>query len=297
MNIPRIVTNPALQLLASPGETHEVHVIIRRIANQAPYTLRGRNRQYIVSRDNARNAHILKVPLSVWMHGCDKAKPVAENSSISYDIQSSRTGLKAPLTFEVWPIAGKSVEAAQVDSQSKCEALLDIMETLILRLGYSINKASMKELLTPYLKDAENREANGPSINMFTDFDRNEIIEFINCMNWNPSPTSIPPQFRKLLDKLGAPEAVLQGLDFLEAGDIDGLEKFTDELTVDEPAAINIADPKPPVIPAPKPAETPKPQAAADAPRALTNSERQAAYRARKRAEKEAAEALKLQTV
>lgn len=103
MKLPAIVTNAALQALASPTETHEVHVIVRRIANAAPYTLRGRKRQYIVSRDSRRGAHILVVPLSVWMAGCSPDR-VAENDSIAFDIQSSRTGLKAPLTFEMWPI-------------------------------------------------------------------------------------------------------------------------------------------------------------------------------------------------
>lgn len=101
--LPKLVTNEALAALASPNETHEVHVIVRRIVNHAPYTLRGRRRQYIVSRDPVRNAHILKVPISVWMAGCTDGT-VNENDSIAYDIQSSRTSLKAPLTFEVWPI-------------------------------------------------------------------------------------------------------------------------------------------------------------------------------------------------
>jgi hypothetical protein len=103
MKLPSIVTNAVLQSLAAPDETHEVHVIIRHIANAAPYTLRGRRRQYIVARDNKRGSHILRVPLSVWMAGCSSEKFV-ENDSICFDIQSSRTGLKAPLTFEVWPI-------------------------------------------------------------------------------------------------------------------------------------------------------------------------------------------------
>ena len=115
MNIPAIVTNAALQLLASPEETHEVHVIVRRMVNQAPYTLRGRRRQYVVSRDTARNAHILKVPLTVWMDGCDASKPVLENDSIAYDLQATRTALKSPLTFEIWPVAVKSPTEIDID--------------------------------------------------------------------------------------------------------------------------------------------------------------------------------------
>jgi hypothetical protein len=112
MNLPAIVTNAALQKLADPSDTHEVHVIVRRIANAAPYTLRGRRRQYIVTRCQVRGAHILKVPLSLWMGGCRQDKPVMENDSICYDLQGSRTGLKSPLTFEVWPVEGKQKTSA-----------------------------------------------------------------------------------------------------------------------------------------------------------------------------------------
>jgi hypothetical protein len=117
MNIPAIVTNNALRLLASPEETHEVHVIVRRLVNQAPYTLRGRRRQYVVSRDTSRNAHILIVPLSVWMHGINKEKPVMENDSIAYDLQATRTALKSPLTFEIWPVKKQAPQAIKIAEQ------------------------------------------------------------------------------------------------------------------------------------------------------------------------------------
>lgn len=201
MTLPRIVTNAVLQQLAAPGETHEVHVIVRRIANAAPYTLRGRHRQYIVSRDVARNAHILKVPLSLWMASCVENKPIAENDSIAYDIQSTRTGLKSPLTFEVWPIAGKTEQSAAV---ANSDAIVDGA------LAYNSGKP--------------------PSANPF-------------CVD----------------SQLILHTAWLRGFEIAEA-----------------------------LSPAPKAKQEPAPSGESTA---LSNKERQAAYRARKRAEKEAAEA------
>lgn len=114
IKLPAIVTQAALDKLRAPDETHEVHIIVRRIVNQGPYTLRGRVRQYIITSDKRRGSHILRVPLSVWMAGCP-TNTVVQNDSICYDITSTRNFTKSPLTFEMWKIGADAAEPEKVE--------------------------------------------------------------------------------------------------------------------------------------------------------------------------------------
>jgi hypothetical protein len=279
MNIPRIVTDAALKQLAAPDETHEVHVIVRRIANQAPYTLRGRRRMYLVTRDQKRNAHVLRVPLSLWMTDVVADKPVAENDSIAYDIQASRTGLKAPLTFEVWPIEGANVSAKPAQHS---DSIIDLLETLILRLGSAKNPESYKSLITPDLEKANSRESQRPVLEIFKAAGRTGIIEFIEKMDWNPASESLAsPE-----DQDPLTEAKRAGVNAYLAGKTPAVNPFT----ADEESELNAAwlegfETGEAMQPAPKP-QAPAPSTE---PAPLTNAQRQAAHRARKKAEREAA--------
>ncbi len=144
LQLPKLVTQADLNKLAAPDETHEIHIIVRRIVNQAPYTLRGRLRQYIVQRDQKRGAHILRVPLSVWMAGCP-INTVIQNDSICYDITSTRTFTKSPLTFEMWRIAGDKetapVPTAEIPAEAR-EQFAAILDTLdapeVVRQAFSL---------------------------------------------------------------------------------------------------------------------------------------------------------------
>lgn len=242
MTIPRLCTQEALLKLAKPDETHEVHIIVRRIANQAPYTLRGRARQYIVQRDPKRAAHILRVPLSVWMDGV-KSGTVVQNDSICYDIMSNRTAVKAPLTFEVWKVGADAPES----EIKQPEAILELFETLVLRLAQANNPESYKQHLTPYLEKAAGRISQPPTVEMFKAGERTDILEFIERMDWldpdEKSKKSAADQpeiareaddgFLAILKLLNAPECVAKAYLMALASDVAALGTLHDEIKAD----------------------------------------------------------------
>ncbi|MCW1885507.1 hypothetical protein OKA04_12275 [Luteolibacter flavescens] len=102
MNLPQIVTAADLIRFAAPNETHAVRLVIRQINNPGIYTLRGLSRRYLATRDNEIGAHVIDVPVSVWMAGVPKGV-YAKNTSIAQDVLGTRNALKTPLMILVVP--------------------------------------------------------------------------------------------------------------------------------------------------------------------------------------------------
>jgi len=104
-NLQKNVTNQTLAANAAPDETGMVRVIVRRVANKAPYTLRGRKRSYRAEFNQQAGAHCIDVPLSLWQGGVDGG-PYRDNDSVAHDIMANRGSTMAPLVYLVLPWAG-----------------------------------------------------------------------------------------------------------------------------------------------------------------------------------------------
>lgn len=132
LTLPRTITAAELEKLAAPDETHAVRLIARRVAASVPYTLHGKSRRYVLAKDHTANAHILDIPVSVWMAGAPTGGYV-DNLSISHDIQGNRFALKAPLILQVVPWKGaKPTEKPGMPAAEKAQplaALRDLAET------------------------------------------------------------------------------------------------------------------------------------------------------------------------
>src|SRR5688500_7871968 len=91
MNYPNIVTNAFLASVAAPDEQMMVRLIVRHVANLTNYVVHGRKqRHYHFAFDRAANAHVLDVPMSVWMAGVDTKLPARDNDSIAWDLCNKR---------------------------------------------------------------------------------------------------------------------------------------------------------------------------------------------------------------
>lgn len=133
MNLPKTVTAAVLAAAAAPDETAVVRVLIRRVFNQNPYTLRGARRTYIATHNPTVGCHCLDVPLSVWMDGVPAAG-YRDNESVAHDLMGLRGAGKSPLVFLVVPINGSAVIApatsASVPTDSN-SSVFDALETLL----------------------------------------------------------------------------------------------------------------------------------------------------------------------
>ena len=136
ITLPKEINQQVLDKLAKPDETHEIHIIVRRVANAGPYKMRGRLRNYSVARDEKRGAHVLRVPLSVWMAGCP-VNTMIQNNSVCYELTGTRSFTKSPLTFEMWKLETDEVAAEKVEDFPQPEmqreaddAFLAILEQL-----------------------------------------------------------------------------------------------------------------------------------------------------------------------
>lgn len=118
MNYPNIITNKFLASVASPTEQMMVRLIIRHVANNSVYNLHGRkNRHYHFEFNRQFNAHILDVPLSVWMDGVNTAVPAQDNASIAWDLMNKKHSFGSPILIVVpWPNA-KALEQ-RVDAET-----------------------------------------------------------------------------------------------------------------------------------------------------------------------------------
>lgn len=104
-NLQKTVTNAMLAANAAPDETGMVRVLVRRVMNKAPYTLRGKLRSYRAEFNQQAGAHCVDVPLSLWQGGIDSG-PYRDNNSVAHDIMAARASNMTPLVYLVLPWAG-----------------------------------------------------------------------------------------------------------------------------------------------------------------------------------------------
>ena len=100
MKIPALLDRRTLSKMASPDETHCVRVILQKVSNPAPYTVRGRIRRYLFERNQQLCSHILDVPVSIWMAEVPNNGPHRQNPSVSDDLKPT---MQLPFTIQVIP--------------------------------------------------------------------------------------------------------------------------------------------------------------------------------------------------
>lgn len=130
MHLPKFVTQEVLNQLAAPTDRVMVRVVLRRIGNTAPYTVWGKKRRYVFRRDPELGAHVLDVPMSVWMWGFPDG-PYRDNLSIAHDLQGNRAAVKAPLVFLVIESGAVADAEAPQAGEASHESLLAFRELLV----------------------------------------------------------------------------------------------------------------------------------------------------------------------
>lgn len=216
MNVPNTLTNRALAKLASPDETHAVRVVIRRVMNRGPYTIRGRIRHYIADHDPKLMVHVLDVPASVWMSGFPSG-PYKENQSIAHDLQGNRGSSLSPLVFLIVPWKdAKSNPAATCKDSLQVEASpavkdtesLTMLRVLAEELGAPDLLLSAIDLVASDRPSSEIVSALETTVRNLASGDHGDTsksgVSTVN--NIEPSPTpSVPPETPTTSDKPTAP--------------------------------------------------------------------------------------------
>jgi hypothetical protein len=106
MRLPASLDRRNLAQFAAPNETHAVRVVLQKVANSAPYLVRGRLRRYIFERNPEVGAHCLDIPVSVWMANLPKGGSYRQNESIADDL---RPTIQLPFIIHVVPWKGAKV--------------------------------------------------------------------------------------------------------------------------------------------------------------------------------------------
>lgn len=197
--LPPIINAAVMREHASEGETHAIRIILLNSVGATLYTLRGQGRRkgkYILEKSGASGRHQLDVPVSVWNRDLPKGR-YHDNPSIAHDLLSRPNPL-APFALQIVP--WNSVETSEVESLGDAPAespteispsLVNLIETLVLRLAEAKDIKRCDSLLTPYLHTAIQRESAEPSMKIFEACNRTEILEFINKM-WPPYDPDAP---------------------------------------------------------------------------------------------------------
>lgn len=103
MNLPSLITQSYLDSIASPDDTIAMRVILRRVNSSAPYTLRGKLRQYSLNFISKIGVHALDVPLTIWNNTINPEKVYQDNLSVAHDMQAARSAHLAPLVIVAVP--------------------------------------------------------------------------------------------------------------------------------------------------------------------------------------------------
>jgi hypothetical protein len=106
MNFPSEMTQAQANLLAAPTDTIAIRVIVRRVANQSLYRLRGKRRSYVLDYSPEMRCHFIDIPLAAWSFGIDCAKPYEDNQSVAHDIQANSGHAESLILLPV-PWGGK----------------------------------------------------------------------------------------------------------------------------------------------------------------------------------------------
>lgn len=113
MNLPKLVDRSWLAANAKPDEQWGVRLVLRTVANDKPYKVQGRVRQYVFTKNREANAHCLDVPLSIWQDGVGNTN-YRNNGSMAWDVQSTRT--LSPIVVIVIPWQTAKVETPVVEA-------------------------------------------------------------------------------------------------------------------------------------------------------------------------------------
>jgi len=179
MNLPNFIDRKALKARASEGETHAVRLILRRVTSTVPYTLRCRARSYIFERNLKLSAHILDIPLSIWMDQSTAARGVP---ALCDDLRSTDA---MPLSFHVVPW-GESTVAESQESETKQDLAdaLDLVEKLIASLAVSHNTARFERVSHsfPEAESAMMREGQSEADRLLRKHGRERMADFQQAM-------------------------------------------------------------------------------------------------------------------
>jgi hypothetical protein len=115
MNIPNTLSRQTLASLA-PDDTHCVRVILKKVANNAPYLVRGRTRKYLFERNPEVKAHALDIPVSVWMQGANESRGYRPGISIPEDLKPT---MQMPYVIHV--VERKAARQASAASDAPAE--------------------------------------------------------------------------------------------------------------------------------------------------------------------------------
>lgn len=102
--LPRLIDAAVLRANASPTDTVCMRVELRGVPSNVPYRLAGKGIQrYLLTYDPEQHAHILDVPVSLWMEN---------RENLARDIMGGPHSSKLVVLSAPWNKAAKTPEAA-----------------------------------------------------------------------------------------------------------------------------------------------------------------------------------------
>lgn len=135
MNFPSEMTQAQANLLTAPTDTIAIRVIVRRVANQSLYRLRGKRRSYVLAYSPEMRCHFIDIPLAAWSFGIDVAKPYEDNHSVAHDIQANSGHAESLILLPV-PWGGKvAAFDAKSEEPGPSAAVLTSLRNLAERFG------------------------------------------------------------------------------------------------------------------------------------------------------------------
>ena len=185
MQIPSIVSKSTLAQMNLPPQTHAVRIIAHANNNPTTYRLRCRTREYRFERCGVVGKHILDIPLSVWMHGTI-VSPFRETNSIADDFRKADNG-----NFTIHLIPLEQPAKPETTDLGDTAEMLDLLETLILRIADTFDPELTRQNLTPELEEAYKRSGQVAAERLFVKYGRTGIVAFQNIM-WPASPAETP---------------------------------------------------------------------------------------------------------
>lgn len=192
MQVPPIISRTTLSELSFPNDTHAVRIIAHGSSNPTMYRMRRQRREYRFERDGLVGKHILDIPLSLWMHGASES-PFRETHSIADDFRNAESG---NFTIHIIPLVQPAKPEAitpppATTGDSDIPEMLDLLETLILRIADSFDPELTRQNLTPELEEAFKRSGQVAAERLFAKYGRTAIVGFQNTM-WPPPAEESP---------------------------------------------------------------------------------------------------------
>lgn len=147
-HIPNEVSSRALKPLAADNETLCVRVIFRNVNNSGVYRHKCRNRTYLFERNGRLNAHVLDIPVSLYMQGVPDGS-YRDNTSISHDLQpTAHNGI----ITQVIPFGDGAANASEDTPKTGVDSAA---ATNLALLGKLLTKLSAPEIMHEGLKLAQ----------------------------------------------------------------------------------------------------------------------------------------------